>query len=327
MPLTKLHITFPRLVALLCAFLLIGKWAGFKSKQNNQNCRYHDASTSQNSGAHTQNEQSVPPTIPPGHSPDQAREEQHRGAERRYWKWSIVTSAASALAACVAVYFAAGALSASWEAAKAGRIAAREAHEQAIQARRQADAAINQTNAELRPWLYPEIRISSAEVTPSMFKVDFMTTLQNTGRLALHNPVLNISFSHAIITQFIVDGRIGNTCEYLKHRTFSVDRAGGIYLAPGQSWTTDEPREIPIVDHTRLVTREHRNALTFLVYGCVVYRLESDQDLHFTSFKYRLGMKNPASDATILPIDASTPRAINPNDLRLLEDFYGTEAK
>lgn len=80
-----------------------------------------EAGPAQGRAAPARQEKPIRPLPPPPDAADCADEREHRRKERRYWKWSILIGAGSAVGAIAAAWFAASALRASWRAVDVAR--------------------------------------------------------------------------------------------------------------------------------------------------------------------------------------------------------------
>jgi hypothetical protein len=244
-----------------------------------------------------QHRDTVRPVSP---APDGAEQSEHRRAEQRYWKRSLVVSAASAMVAFVAVCFAAGAFFA--------------AHDQADTARRA-------MFANDRPWVKPDsITVSNMDIDDTDVTVWAKIMVKNVGKspaegvffipyillpdldtdhlasmieicnktkasgasvfraLLFPDEVKNIEHAeyNAIFTRFTADlvkakdvrwqKRLAGITEYNKYMES---------LGLGDKQITPEPKDIPFFT-------------TFTLAGCITYSAYAAPDIYQTTFTVHL---------------------------------------
>jgi hypothetical protein len=279
-------------------------------------------------------------------SAEHAAHEDHRRREQRNWRIQNIINGAGSfvtfIAMCAAVgggYIALLALNASWEAVTASRNAANEAHEQTVQARRQADIAAAETFSQLRPWLSPLISINKLDIKAIGASVDFVLTVKNDGHAAIFTPYTNANVVMGTESYLLRVGFLLNDyCSETQRMRWIAGRSGGSTLPPSEAWP--QPRTVDILETKPWAIVVPPGHTRFFIYGCVYYDLmgsvrniepaessKKPMSEHFTSFIYELGLPDPRNDIDIIDIDVSRPQNIDAGGLRLRREFAGTRAE
>jgi hypothetical protein len=253
-------------------------------------------------------------------------EEKHRCREQNNWRiqnWiggigTLVTFLAMC-AACIGGYIAWLALNASWQAVEAGRDAAREAHEQVVQAQEQTKIAQEGLDNNTRPWLLPEVEISSLELTGNSVIAHLLITTTNNGHVPVFMPTTIAWLMHwpgypqAMITPLF------NVCREASRELPIGGRSGGLFLPPQQ----------PLVEiQNPMIPQTTQGKAELVIFGCIAYEYSNKpMDIHETSFVFHLGLPDPDNILSVRGIDLSFRGIINQNMLRLTRDYRMTHVK